>query len=102
MSEADELATLRAQLRADRKLFERAAQALAQIDRATGLSDDHADVLAALRIRVEGRARASLEDLLSAAGEISGQKDLDQALSGQEPSSDWPAIKEKKKDWPGV
>ncbi|CAN5607546.1 hypothetical protein BH20ACT21_BH20ACT21_12240 [soil metagenome] len=94
-----DVARLREQGRSDRKLFERAAQVLAEIDRSQGLSDVHADVLAALRIRLEGRRRASLDELLSAAGDISGKKDLADAAI-DEPGSEWPAIKEKKRDWP--
>jgi hypothetical protein len=103
VSEQDELKRLRDQARRDRKLFERAALALAEIDRTTGLSDEQADVLAALRIRVEGRERASLEDLLSAAGDVGGRGPLEDALSGEdEPDPDWPTIREKKRDWPGL
>lgn len=94
---------LRAQLRADRKLIQQAAAALAEIDRNDGLSDEQADVLAALRIRLEGKARASLEDLLSAAGEISGKRDLGEVLAPKpEQGSDWPTVEEKKRDWPGA
>ena len=100
----DELSALRAQARDDRKLFARAAQVLAEIDRASGLSNEQADVLAALRIRVEGKKRASLEELLTATGDIAGKKDLGDALSGAEekPASEWPVVEEKKKDWPGL
>jgi hypothetical protein len=89
----------REQARSDRKLFERAAQVLAEIDRSQGLSDEHADVLAALRIRVEGRRRASLDELLSAAGEISGRKDLGD-VTEKPRGAEWPAVEEKKRDWP--
>ena len=103
MSE-DELKKLRAQARDDRKLIEQAAQVLGEIDRGPGLTAEHADVLAALRIRLEGKPRAKLEDLLSAAGDLSGKKDLGDVLSGGEPksTSEWPEIEEKKKDWPGL
>lgn len=99
----DEVARLRQRERSDRKLIERAAQALAEIDRAQGLSDENADVLAALRIRLEGKERASLEDLLSTAGDISGKRDLGDVLSGEAGSKppDWPTVEEKKRDWPG-
>jgi hypothetical protein len=66
----DELGRLRRQLREDLKLIKRAEQALAEIDRGPGLSDENADVLAALRIRIEGKERATLDDLLSAAGDV--------------------------------
>lgn len=100
----DELQRLRAQSKEDRKLIADAAQVLGEIDRGPGLSGEHADVLAALRIRLEGKPRAKLEDLLSAAGDISAKKDLADVLGGAEdsPSSDWPVIEEKKRDWPGL
>ena len=77
---------------------------LGEIDRSAGLSDDHADVLAALRIRLEGKKRASLEELLTAAGEISSKKDLGDVLTDPPPKSttDWPVVEEKKRDWPGL
>ena len=103
MSNPDELARLRQQAHEDRKLFQKAADALAEIDRNQGLDDHHADVLAALRIRVEGKKRASLDELLTATGEISGKKGIEDALSASEKrKSDWPEIEEQKKDWPGL
>ena len=100
----EEIAALRKQARDDRKLLQRAADALAHIDRTAGLNDEDADVLAALRIRLEGKERASLEDLMSVTGDISGKRDLGDVLSGPpEPSAtDWPTIEDKKKDWPGL
>jgi hypothetical protein len=99
----DELERLRSQMRGDLKLIRRAADALAEIDRGPGLSDRHADVLAALRIRLEGKQRASLEDLLSAAGDVGAGKkrDLGDALAAPENGPDWPVVEEKRKDWPG-
>lgn len=103
MDEQDETKQLREQLRADRKLIRRAEQVLAEIDRSQGLSDEHTDVLAALRIRLEGKKRASLDELLSATGEIGGRRDLGEVLnSGESSSTEWPTIQEKKKDWPGL
>jgi hypothetical protein len=97
----DEVARLRAQERDDRRLIQKAADALAEIDRTEGLADHHADVLAALRLRLEGKPRKSIEDLLSAAGDISGKRDLGEVLGqGDEGSSDWPEVEEKKPDWP--
>lgn len=103
MSE-DELRRLREQAKGDRTLIRRAERALAEIDRATGLSDEQADVLAALRIRLEGKERAKLEDLLSAAGDIGAKRDLGAALSetGEGAAREWPEIEEKKRDWPGL
>ena len=96
----EELIQLRQQARDDRKLMQRAAEALAEIDRAQGLSDPHADVLTALRIRVEGKERASLEDLLTTTHDIGGKRDLGDVLGGDDSKSDWPTIEEKKRDWP--
>lgn len=105
MTEAD-LEKLRAQASEDRKLIQKAERVLAEIDRGPGLSDEHADVLAALRIRLEGKERKSLEDLLTAAGDIGGKKDLGAALSDAETSTsdpgDWPVVEDKKRDWPGL
>ena len=104
-SDQDELTRLREERKEDRKLIQQAADAMAEIDRGPGLIDRHADVLAALRIRLEGKPRAKLEDLLSAAGDIGGKKDLGAALAGAEENtaaSDWPVVEEKKKDWPGL
>jgi hypothetical protein len=103
MSESDDLERLRKQVREDRKLIQKAADAMGEIHRGpAGLSDEHADVLAALRIRLEGKKRASLEDLLTATGDV-GKKDLTDALgsTGKGSKSDWPEVQEKKKDWPG-
>jgi hypothetical protein len=102
MTEPTEVDRLRAQARDDRKLLEKAVGTLAEIDREQGLSDRHADVLAALRIRLEGKRRASLEDLLTATGDISGKRDLGDVLNREPGSSDWPVVKEEKKEWPGL
>ena len=102
MSE-DRLKQLQEQVREDRKLIQKAADTLAEINRGPGLSDEHADVLAALRIRLEGKKRASLEDLLTATGDVA-RKDLGDVLGGSEgeSKSDWPEVQEKKPDWPGA
>lgn len=103
--EGSELADLRKQIADDRKLIRRAERALAQIDRGPGLSDEHADVLAALRIRLEGKKRTSLDELMAAAGDIGRKdKDLGDVLAGaeQKTAGDWPVIEEKKKEWPGL
>ena len=103
MSEA-EVGRLRQRVEADRRLIERAEQALAEIDRGPGLADHQAEVLAALRIRLEGKERASLDDLISAAGDMSGKKDLGDVLTtADHPNVDaWPVVEEKKREWPGV
>ena len=71
---------------ADLDLIRKAEAALAEIDRTQGLIDRHADVLAALRIRIEGGPRKSLEELMGAAGEIRGKKaaELEQRLAAEE------------------
>ena len=98
----ERLRQLEEQARKDRALMKKAAEALAEIDRSQGLNDVHADVLTALRIRVEGKERASLEDLLTTTGDIAGKRDLGDVLgTKQDSSSDWPTIEDKKRDWPG-
>lgn len=74
------------QQRADLELFRKAERVLAEIDRTTGLDDRHADVLAALRIRIEGGPRKSLEDLMQVTGDIEGKrgKALDDLLESGE------------------
>jgi hypothetical protein len=100
----DELGRLRRQIREDLKLIKRAEQALAEIDRGSGLSDENADVLTALRIRIEGKERATLDDLLTAAGDVGGSRDIGSVLNeGQKkPAADWPEIEEEQRDWPGL
>jgi hypothetical protein len=99
----DEIQILRDQIKSDRKLIQKAADTLAEIDRNEGLSDIHADVLAALRIRLEGKKRASLDELITVAGDISGKRDLGDVLGGadEKKNTDWPEVEEKKLDWPG-
>lgn len=75
---------------ADLGLLKKAEAALAEIDRTQGLVNRHADVLAALRIRIEGGPRKSLEELMTAAGDIRGQRskraaaELDEKLKAEE------------------
>lgn len=99
----DQVRELRAQAVQDRKLLQRAADALAELDRVQGLEDHHADVLAALRIRIEGRKRSSLDDLLTTTGEISGKRDIAAAIDAvPEKKSEWPTVEDSRKDWPGL
>ncbi len=96
---------LQKQAKDDRKLISRAADVLGEIDRSDGLGDEHADVLAALRIRIEGKPRKSLDDLLTAAGPITGKKDLGDVLGDGAPKpkdTGWPVVEDKKRDWPGL
>lgn len=60
--------------KSDLDLMQRAADALAEIDRTSGLDDRHADVLTALRIRLEGGPRKSLEEMLKATEGMKGPK----------------------------
>jgi len=92
-------------LREDEKRLRRAERALTEIKVAQGLSEAHAGVLAALRIRLKGDAGKSLEDLVAAAGDLSGpdledllskgdkpKKSLDDILSQKpKPKPDWPS-----------
>ena len=58
--------------RDDERLLARAEETLTEIRVSTGLSEPHAAVLAALRIRLRGDAGSSLEDLLAAAEDAQG------------------------------
>lgn len=89
----------------DEELLSRAEQALTEIKIAHGLSDEHASVLAALRIRLKGDAGRSLDDLLEAAGDL--QPDdlaakMAEAEGRPKPSLDDLLQQEPKpeRDWP--
>lgn len=92
----------------DEELLAEAEAALTEIKMAQGLSDRHASVLAALRIRLKGSAGESLEELLEAAGDIgpddrldeeiekarsaqAGKPSLDDLLSEKKPKPGWPS-----------
>ena len=104
MTDNEEIKKLRSQTKEDRKLLEKAEMVLAEIDRGPGLNDAQADVLAAIRIRLTGKERAKLEDLLTAAGDLGKPKDLGEVLPdlGAGSTQEWPEIEEKKRDWPGL
>ena len=90
----------------DEALLDRAEAALTEIKIAQGFSDEHASVLAALRIRLKGDAGASLEELLKSAGDLGGPKpSLDDAIAKPQQRSsldDVLAQPEKPKpEWPG-
>jgi hypothetical protein len=88
----------------DEGLLRRAEEALTEIKVAQGLSDRHASVLAALRIRLKGTAGKSLEEMLEAAGDLEpdrleqkiqevegrGKPSLDDLMSKPKPKPDWP------------
>lgn len=89
----------------DEELLALAEQALTEIKVAQGLSEHHASVLAALRIRLKGSAGKSLEEMLEAAGDLEPDR-LEQKLAEVErkpkPSLDDLLKNEPKpkRDWP--
>jgi hypothetical protein len=89
----------------DEALLRKAETALTEIKVAHGLSDRHASVLAALRIRLKGDAGGSLDDLMDAAGDL-GEEDKLQSLLSAEPKKK-PSLDDmlaqgtkKKPEWP--
>jgi hypothetical protein len=64
----------------DEKLLRQAEKALTEIKVAQGLSDEHASVLAALRLRLTGDPGKSLDEMLAAAGDLGGPS-LDEAIA---------------------
>src|SRR6266540_4020763 len=94
---------VRRRLKEDEKLLRRAEKALTQIKVAGGLSDEHASVLAALRIRLKGDPGKSLEDLLTAAGDLESGSKLEQLLQEKSKGSLDDLLAEQPKpkpDWP--
>lgn len=89
----------------DEELLALAEKALTEIKIAQGLSDRHASVLAALRIRLKGSAGKSLDELLEAAGDLrpeSLEEKLAEAERRRKASLD-DLLKEEpkpKRDWP--
>ena len=89
----------------DEELLARAEEALTEIKVKQGLSEEHASVLAALRIRLKGSAGKSLEEMLEAAGdarsdalertiaEAEGERkpSLDELLATEKPKPEWPS-----------
>ncbi|MEP6758902.1 MAG: hypothetical protein ABJB55_06885 [Actinomycetota bacterium] len=90
----------------DEELLAQAEQALTEIKVSQGLSEPHASVLAALRIRLTGSDAKSLEEMLAAAGderpdrlaerlseaERTPKPSLDDLFAkGSEPKPDWPS-----------
>jgi hypothetical protein len=74
----------------DEQLLAQAEQALTEIKVNRGLSDRHASVLAALRIRLKGSAGKSLEEMLEAAGDLKPglKEELEKAEREPKPSLD--------------
>jgi hypothetical protein len=101
----DDVERLRERGRDDERLLRRAEKVLTQIKVAQGLSEEHASLLAALRIRLRGDPGSSLEDLLTAAGdlgkpgledlfseEIKPKRSLDEVLTQKpKPKPEWPS-----------
>jgi hypothetical protein len=87
----------------DDELLRQAEAALAEIDRAQGLSDEHADVLAALRIRLHGAPRESLDELMKAAGSLKGKRSFEEARPTQAKGSFEDVLHKppRKPEWPG-
>jgi hypothetical protein len=88
----------------DAELLARAEEALTEIKVNQGLSEAHAAVLAALRIRLKGSDTGSLEELLAAA-EDQGSRTLDDELATErtpKPSLDDLMAEDPKPkpDWP--
>jgi hypothetical protein len=74
----------------DEKLLREAEKALTEIKVAHGLSDEHASVLAALRLRLTGDPGTSLDEMLAAAGDLGGPS-LDEALT-EGPKKEGPSL----------
>jgi hypothetical protein len=88
----------------DEALLRRAEAALTEIKVNKGLSEEHASVLAALRIRLKGEAGGSLDSMLEAAGDLSspGLEDLLGREAPKKGSLDDLLTQEPKKpEWPG-
>ena len=90
----------------DGELLARAEQALTEIKVNQGLSEEHAAVLAALRIRLKGSDTGSLEELLQAAAD-SGPGSLDDELAADRTPPPKPSLDDlfaedpkPKPDWP--
>ena len=90
----------------DEELLSSAEEALTEIKVASGLSERHAAVLAALRIRLTGSEGKSLEEMLEAAddsptnaldakvaqaaADAAKKPSLDDLLTQEKPKPDWP------------
>jgi hypothetical protein len=75
----------------DEKLLRQAERALTEIKVAHGLSDEHASVLAALRLRLTGDPGKSLDQMLAAAGDLGGPS-LDEVLAEGPKKKDGPSL----------
>jgi len=87
----------------DEKLLARAEEALTEIKVEAGLSERHAAVLAALRIRLKGKADSSLEEMLEAADDTGKGDELQDMMREKKPEKsldDLLANQPKKPEWP--
>ena len=65
----------------DRELLVRAELALSQVNNRHGLGADQSATLTAIRLRLEGKSRASLDDLLVAGKDLGGKDPLTEAMT---------------------
>lgn len=65
----------------DRELLVRAELALSQVNNRHGLEADQSATLTAIRLRLEGKSRASLDDLLVAGKDLGGKDPLSEAMT---------------------
>jgi hypothetical protein len=64
----------------DRDLLARAELALTQLNNRHGLEPEQSATLTAIRLRLEGKTRASLDDLLDAGHDVGGKDPLADAV----------------------
>jgi hypothetical protein len=88
----------------DEQLLRKAEEALTEIKVQQGLSDQHAAVLAALRIRLKGAADKSLDEMLTAAGDLGKKKTLEDVVKQSDKPKrsldDLLQEEPKKPEWP--
>jgi hypothetical protein len=75
----------------DQQLLREAEKALTEIKVAHGLSDEHASVLAALRLRLTGDPGKSLDEMLAAAGDLGGPN-LDEMIAEGPKEKEGPSL----------
>lgn len=88
----------------DEAFLKRAEEVLTQIDREHGLDDEHLEFLAALRIRIFGAPRKTLDDVMKAAGEMKGRVQLEELEPPRKTTSLEDVLKKEPppKEWPGA
>ena len=65
----------------DRELLTRAELALTQLNNRHGLEPDQSATLTAIRLRLEGKSRASQDDLLRAGKDLGAKDPLTEAMT---------------------